>query len=110
WTLNTAIGLQVILGSLTTGLSAVATTGRGTAVQTTVLGALTTMIASYLAKMRGSSEPELSRSRVTDLERFLREAEAFDLDHGHSDSTEFDDRLDHFRRRFEELLLGNQVE
>ena len=56
WTLNIAIGLQVLLGSLTTGLSAVATTGKSVrfytidqmahltsvyfqaAVQTTILG------------------------------------------------------------------------
>lgn len=39
YTLNTAIGLQVLLGSLTTGLSAVAgSSGKQTAVSTTILG------------------------------------------------------------------------
>ncbi|KAF9444684.1 hypothetical protein P691DRAFT_806971 [Macrolepiota fuliginosa MF-IS2] len=106
WALNSAIGLQVVLGSLTTGLSAVATTGKQTAITTTILGGLSTVVASYLARARGSNEPELSITRVKDLEQFIREAEAFQLDHGHIDTNEWDKELEQFRRRFEELL-GN---
>ncbi|KAF8147676.1 hypothetical protein B0H34DRAFT_278996 [Crassisporium funariophilum] len=109
WTgyaLNAAIGLQVLLGSLTTGLSAVATTGKSTAMQTTILGALATLVASYLARARGSNEPELSIARVKDLEQFIRECEAFRLDHGHITGADLDLKLITFRHRFEELL-GN---
>ncbi|KAF5359180.1 hypothetical protein D9756_003602 [Leucocoprinus leucothites] len=106
WALNAAIGLQVLLGSITTGLSAVATTGRSTAVQTTIFGALSTVVASYLARARGSNEPELSIARVKDLEHFLREANAFRLDRGHVDTDDWDQDIDHFRKRLEELL-GN---
>lgn len=104
--LNIAIGLQVILGALTTGISA-ATSGRQTSIGISILGGLTTMVASYLARARGSNEPELSITRVKDLDHFLRDCLAFDMDHGHEYGTpELDARLEQFRRRFEELL-GN---
>ena len=70
------------------------------------LGALATMVASYLARARGSNEPELSIARVKDLEQFIRECEAFKMDHGHTIGDEFDHILKAKRSRFEELL-GN---
>jgi hypothetical protein len=69
-------------------------------------GGLATLVASYLARARGSGEPELSTSRCKDLDHFIREAEAFQLDHGHIQGSEFDDRLNKFRENFEQLL-GN---
>ncbi|KAF8910443.1 hypothetical protein CPB84DRAFT_1219402 [Gymnopilus junonius] len=129
WILNAAIGLQVLLGSLTTGLSAVATTGRSVryllcatyctcvhtidifllfqaAVNTTILGALSTIVASYLARARGSNEPELSIARTKDLDQFIRDCEAFKLDNGSDMTGKYDEELIAKRRRFEELL-GN---
>jgi len=73
---------------------------------TAVLGGLSTVVASYLARMRGSNEPELSITRVKDLEQFIRECEAFKLDNGHATGDKFSRELDRFRARFEELL-GN---
>ncbi|KAF8896028.1 hypothetical protein BD779DRAFT_1667901 [Infundibulicybe gibba] len=105
YALNIAIGLQVLLGSLTTGLSVV-TTGKQTSIMTTILGGLATLVASYLARARGSNEPELSITRVKDLEHFIRECQAFQLDYGLSQGHQFDDRVNGFRRSFEELL-GN---
>lgn len=111
WTgyaLNVAIGLQVLLGSLTTGLSAVAV-GKQASVGTVILGALSTIVASYLARMRGSNEPELSITRVKDLDQFLRDCRAFQLDHGHTYGTAengLNQRVEELRSRFEELL-GN---
>ena len=64
------------------------------------------MVASYLARARGSNEPELSITRHKDLDQFIRECRAFQLDHGHSTGDEYDDELVRFRCRFEELL-GN---
>ena len=64
------------------------------------------MVASYLARARGSNEPELSITRTKDLEQFIRECQAFKLDHGHTIGNQFDEQLIGFRRRFEELL-GN---
>ncbi|CAA7269490.1 unnamed protein product [Cyclocybe aegerita] len=92
YALNAAIGMQVLLGSLTTGLSAVATAGRSAAVQTTILGALSTIVASYLARARGSNEPELSITRTKDLEQFIRECRAFQLDNGHCKGDQYDNR------------------
>jgi len=105
YALNVAIGMQVVLGSLTTALSA-ATTGRQTSIAVSILGGLSTLTASYLARARGSNEPELSTIRVKDLDQFIRECEAFSLDSGHLDGHEYDDRVTAFRSRFEELL-GN---
>ncbi|KAF8910300.1 hypothetical protein CPB85DRAFT_1435391 [Mucidula mucida] len=110
YALNIAIGLQVMLGALTTGISA-ATTGKSTSIAICILGhhltgGISTMVASYLARARGSNEPELSITRVKDLEQFIRECKAFQMDHGHCAGNEFDSNLDSLRRRFEELL-GN---
>ncbi|KAG0704075.1 hypothetical protein DFH29DRAFT_849452 [Suillus ampliporus] len=111
WTglaLNFAIGLQVLLGALTTGISA-ATSGKQTSIGISILGGAATLVASYLARMRGSNEPELSITRVKDLDQFLRDCLAFKMDHGHEYGTPGDSLnadLEHLRRRFEELL-GN---
>ena len=69
-------------------------------------GGLSTLCASYLARMRGSKEPQLSITRAKDLDQFIRECEAFNLDRGHITTGEEDAKLDDLRRRFEELL-GN---
>jgi hypothetical protein len=71
-----------------------------------IIGALATLVASYLARARGSNEPELSITRIKDLEQFIRDCRSFQLDHGHSSGHELDPELIRFRRRFEELL-GN---
>lgn len=67
-------------------------------------GGASTLVASYLARCRGSGEPELSGGRAKDLEHFLRDCRAFQMDHGHESGQ--DDRIDDLRRRFEQLL-GN---
>ncbi|KAK0470655.1 hypothetical protein IW261DRAFT_1406490 [Armillaria novae-zelandiae] len=105
WALNIAIGLQVLLGALTTGLSA-ATSGKQTSIAISIIGGISTMVASYLARARGSNEPQLSITRVKDLEQFIRKCEAFKMDHGHEIGQGCDPQLDTFRRQYEELL-GN---
>ena len=148
WTLNIAIGLQVLLGSLTTGLSALSVSGgksvnnffflnvfskvsnilvhllkdckgnnsswyvvmtrhsNGRPAQSFYIGALATLVASYLARARGSNEPEVSLTRAKNLDQFIRECRAFQMDHGHVTGNQFDEDLIGFRHRFEELL-GN---
>ncbi|KAI0366488.1 hypothetical protein BV20DRAFT_913503, partial [Pilatotrama ljubarskyi] len=105
WALNCAIGAQVVLGALTTGVAA-ATTGRQTSIATSVLGGMSTLAASYLAKARGSGEPEHSAIRVRDLEGFIRDAKAFVLDKGYVVGSEYDAKIERYRRRFEEIM-GN---
>ena len=71
--------------------------------------------------MRGSNEPELSITRTKDLDQFIRECDAFQLDRGHiivrpgagagedgvgGGGPAEEGRLGELRRRFEELL-GN---
>ncbi|KAG6873484.1 hypothetical protein C0995_015187 [Termitomyces sp. Mi166 len=89
-----------------TGYALNAAIGMQAAIATTVLGGLSTLVASYLARARGSNEPELSITRVKDLEQFIRECDAFQMDHGHLMTNEQDEQLFRFRSRFEELL-GN---
>ena len=69
-------------------------------------GALATLVASYLARARGSNEPELSIARTKDLEQFIRQCEILQMDHGHEMGDKFDKELAQLRARFEELL-GN---
>ncbi|THH09244.1 hypothetical protein EW145_g2161 [Phellinidium pouzarii] len=103
--LNAAIGLQVFISALITALSAV-TSGRHTQVMTSVLGGAGTIVASYLARTRGSNEPELSIARVKDLQKFIRECDAFVGDHGWQRGRRFDDRIEQLRTSLEHLL-GN---
>ncbi|KZP24209.1 hypothetical protein FIBSPDRAFT_1042277 [Athelia psychrophila] len=109
YTLNAAIGLQIILGALVTGLSAALAPKRA-AIVTSILGGVTTVVASYLARMRGSREPELSLARTKDLDHFIREAEAFQLDHGQTTDASKDAEVEEFRRRFEEMLGNNSAQ
>ncbi|KAI0704976.1 hypothetical protein BC835DRAFT_1261659, partial [Cytidiella melzeri] len=107
WLLNAAIGAQVLLGALTTGVAA-ATSGRQTSIATSILGGLSTLAASYLARARGSGEPEASALRCKDLENFVRDLENTCLDRGHLTGSEQDELVNGFRARFEEIM-GNQV-
>jgi hypothetical protein len=112
--MNIAIGLQVVFGSLTTGLSAAISSRKGSLI-TAVFGGILTILATYLARVRGSGEPERSRARAQDFASFIRDMEAAMLDRGWQVSAgsgdggerdPLDDEVDAFRRRFEELM-GN---
>jgi len=103
YTINAAIGAQVVLGSVTTGVSA-ATTGRATSLATSVLGAFSTFAASYLAKTRGSGGPEISHIRAEELKHFLRDLDAFMMDKGHLSTEELDEIVAGYRKRFEEIM------
>lgn len=74
-------------------------------------GGIATVIASYLARARGSSEPEASEARIKDLNQFRRECDCFLLDYGKLDVShhEHDDKLTALRNRFEQLL-GNHTQ
>ncbi|KAH8990669.1 hypothetical protein EDB86DRAFT_2938702 [Lactarius hatsudake] len=103
WFLNTAIGLQVLIGALTTALGA-ALSGKNTSVAISILGGAATLIASYLARMRSSNEPESSRNRADALNHFLREIKGFQMDHGHEFGHEWDDKINGFRLGLENTL------
>ncbi|KAI0073353.1 hypothetical protein K474DRAFT_1774807 [Panus rudis PR-1116 ss-1] len=105
WTLNIAIGSQVLLGALTTGIAAAAQ-GKNASIATAILGGLSTLAASYLAKARGSGEPETSFARCQSLEHFVRDCEGFLLDYGELPGREMDLNIRRYRMRFEEIM-GN---
>ena len=70
------------------------------------IGALSTLVASYLARARGSNEPDQSITRTKNLEQFIRDCQSYQLDYGHLSGREFDPEIIRLRRRFEEVL-GN---
>lgn len=76
------------------------------AIATSILGGMSTLAASYLARARGSGEPEISIARSKDIENFIRDCEAFVFDHGHLVTEQYDVLIDRYRRRFEEII-GN---
>jgi len=106
WAQNIAISLQVFVGALTTALGA-ALSGKNTSVAISILGGASTLIASFLARAKGSNEPQMSFLRAQALEHFVREIEAFKLDHGHETGHTLDDRINGFRLGLEKIL-GNQ--
>ncbi|KAI0249459.1 hypothetical protein BJV78DRAFT_1227553 [Lactifluus subvellereus] len=109
WTglaINIAIGLQVFFGALTTAFGA-ALSGKSTSVAISILGGASTLVASYLARVRGSNEPEFSLLRTKALNHFLREINAFTLDHGHEVGREWDEKINGFRLGLENML-GNR--
>jgi len=57
--------------------------------------------------MRSSSEPEASRLRAKTLDHFLREINAFRLDHGHVVGPQWDKEINGFRLGLENML-GNR--
>ena len=82
------------------------TTGIMTHVQirisVSVLGSLATLVASYLARTRGSSEPETSLLREQALNNFIRRLRSFILDVGWQDG--HDQVVENFRNELERLL------
>ncbi|KAI9435135.1 hypothetical protein H4582DRAFT_705906 [Lactarius indigo] len=101
YSINIAIALQVLLGALTTALGA-SLHGNTIRVSIAVLGSLSTLVASYLARIRGSSEPESSLLREQALSHFIRNLRAFILDSGMEYGN--DQAVEKFRKEFERIL------
>lgn len=71
------------------------------------LGGASTLVASYIARSRSTHEPEASRTKAAALKHFLREVEAFQLDHGVEEGNNLDDKIKGFRLGLEHML-GHQ--
>jgi SMODS and SLOG-associating 2TM effector domain len=71
-----------------------------------MLGGASTLVASYLARTKGTNEPQASKYRAKALDHFLREIESFDLDHGHEMGDKWDEKIIGFRLGLESIL-GN---
>ena len=67
-----------------------------------VLGSLATLVASFLARTRGSSEPESSLLREQALDHFIRRLRSFILDSGWQNG--HDRVVENFRNELERLL------
>lgn len=65
---------------------------------------MTTLAASYLAKARGSGEPEFSAGKCRELEKFERELSAYMLDHGDNAGDGHSSTIRTYRDRFEEIM------
>lgn len=78
-----------------------------TSIATTVLGGMSTLAASYLAKSRGTGEPEASQAMAKDLQSFVRDCESVMLDKGHHVGEQYDDVVQSMRDRLE-AILGNR--
>jgi len=107
WGINIAIGLQVFFGALTTALGA-ALSGKRSSIAISTLGGASTLVASVLARAQGSNEPDGSLLRAKALKHFLREIDAFVLDHGHEIGHKWDDKVNGFRHGLENML-GNRL-
>jgi len=109
WILNIAVGLQVLLGALVTGLASTIKPSKVGATST-ALGSLATLTAAYLARMRGSQEPELSTKRRDLLDFYIRDCKVFkyQLDSGCMNNNDQDLTLERLRTRLEEIL-GKEV-
>lgn len=107
WAQNIAIALQVLIGALTTALGAALSGKKTSSVAISMLGGASTLVASYLARTKGTNEPEASKYRARALDHFLREIEAFDLDHGHEMGNKWDEKISGFRLGLERILGNN---
>ena len=71
-----------------------------------VLGGLSTLAASYPAKMRGSDEPEFSTGRCKELENYERELRVYLSDAGGLPGDKQDAAIRRYRER--KKILGNE--
>jgi hypothetical protein len=72
-----------------------------------IMGGVSTILSTYMAKARGTGEPEISKALVMNLEQFIRECEAFTSDHGMEvKGDHLNEKIGWFRERLETLLAG----
>lgn len=109
YTMNIAIGIQLLVGALTTAISALVT-GRKISIVLPVLGGISTLTAAFLTRARGSNEPERSLLVAKDLEQFIRECKAFLVDFGSSTEDVHKREVQRLRSRFEAILRDADVE
>ncbi|KAK0234609.1 hypothetical protein EDD85DRAFT_88605 [Armillaria nabsnona] len=109
YTMNITIGIQLLVGALTTAISALVT-GREITIVLPILGGISTLTAAFLTRARGSNEPERSLMVARDLEQFIRECKAFLVDFGSSTEDVHKREVQRLRNRFEEILRDADVE
>ncbi|EJF60828.1 hypothetical protein DICSQDRAFT_61872, partial [Dichomitus squalens LYAD-421 SS1] len=70
------------------------------------LGGLSTVTASYLARVRGVREtgPETPWIRARDLKAFIRHITTYIHEHGHESGQEHNDTIWWYRARFQDIM------
>ncbi|KAH9961788.1 hypothetical protein BC827DRAFT_260419 [Russula dissimulans] len=106
WAQNIAISLEVLIGAVTATLGA-ALHGKHTDLAISILGIGSAVVGSYLARTKGSNEPQASHLRARLLEYFMRDINAFVLDHGLEPGDKWDEEINGFRIGLENIV-GNQ--
>lgn len=69
-----------------------------------ITGGFSTIVASFLARMRGNSEPELSNNRAQTLQQFIRRCEEYVADHGRETGDETNKEVQQYRDWLDEIL------
>ncbi|KAK0429747.1 hypothetical protein EV421DRAFT_1946385 [Armillaria borealis] len=121
YTMNIAIGIQLLVGALTTAISALVTGTRDAISITIVLPILVFIILparGYIERLQQHSspepedrtKPERSLMVARDLEQFIRECKAFLVDFGSSTEDVHKREVQRLRNRFEEILGDADVE
>jgi len=102
WLVKIATFAQIGSNAIITGLSA-STSNRHAQIGVSAMGAINTVISSFLVRVRGTREPERSKTHAENLEKFIRELESFMLDEGQSRDRKWDDKVWKFRTEFDRL-------
>ncbi|KAK0473590.1 hypothetical protein IW261DRAFT_1342421, partial [Armillaria novae-zelandiae] len=108
YTMNIVVGIQLLVGALTTAISALVT-GREISIVLPILGGISTLTAAFLTRARGSNEPERSLLVAKDLEQFIRECKAFLVDFGSSTEEVHKRDVQRLRSRLEVILRDADV-
>ncbi|KAK0447381.1 uncharacterized protein EV420DRAFT_1276252, partial [Desarmillaria tabescens] len=109
YTMNVAIGIQLLVGSLTTAISTLVTGREVRAKFVLRCSAISTLAAAFLTKARGSNEPEQSLMVARDLEQFIRECKALLVACESSTEDIHKREVQRLRNRFKEILRGADV-
>jgi len=102
WAINIATFAQIASNAIITGLSA-STSNRHAQLGVSAMGAINTVISSFLVRVRGTNEPARSKTHAENLEKYIRELNAFILDEGKSRDRKWDNKIWEFRREFDRL-------
>ncbi|EIN12915.1 hypothetical protein PUNSTDRAFT_141476 [Punctularia strigosozonata HHB-11173 SS5] len=103
WGLTVVLFTQIAVGAVITLLSAIDNSRRGQ-ISTAVLGAISTIISGYLAKVRHQDEPQKSERRHADLCRLIRTMDNYIDDYGDDPAAAHMADVNRFRARLEDIL------
>ncbi|KAF8525831.1 hypothetical protein BU17DRAFT_62393 [Hysterangium stoloniferum] len=110
--INVATFVQIASNAIITGLSASTSNrhvnsdtnySKNAQIGVSAMGAINTVISSFLVRVRGTREPERSKTHAENLEKFIRQLNSFILDEGNSRDRKWDDEVTRYRSEFDRL-------